>query len=327
MIEDMFNAPKELKHELIKNYDSEYYSKVYKLLIDENNLIAYDFNGTSFFSITDLDNNNKMHHFGVMGQGPNDVMRMPRDLSLMGNKEISFYSVNQSSMYAINYEKASDYYPRKIISFDREKKIMNILPVAYNQYIVMGGFDEGRYLVLDKNGGDVSYSFGYPKFEGDNQLTGLHKFLAFQGDIMRRPDGKRFYFAGRTSEIFDIIEVNKNGKLDKIFSFEGQLAEFVVDGDGVNTGGVATKKESKLFYIDTNCTDNYIYLLFSNKAVVDGLYEAFQSNTVFVFDWKGKPITSYKLDIPVNCIAVDSTDKVLYGYNQEEEKMVKFKLN
>lgn len=326
-IEDMFRTPKVLTHEVMENYEDEYYSKVSKLLNDENYLIAYDFNGNTFFSKTDLDDNNKMHHFGTMGQGPNEVMMMPQNLSLIGNKEVSFYSINKSLLYAINYAEGSDYNPMKIIDFDRKKNILGVLPVAYNQYIAMGAFDDGRYLMLDNNGDEISYSFDYPSFDGADQLTGLHKFLAFQGHMMRKPDGTSFCFAGHHSELLDIIKINKNGKLDKVFSFQGELAKFSTEGDGINGGSVPISKESKMFFIDTNCTDKYIYLLFSNKRVKDGIYEAYQSKQVLVFDWKGKPITSYELDIPVNCIAVDRKDKILYGYNQEDEKMVKFDLN
>ena len=208
-IEDMFRTPKVLTHEVMENYEDEYYSKVSKLLNDENYLIAYDFNGNTFFSKTDLDDNNKMHHFGTMGQGPNEVMMMPQNLSLIGNKEVSFYSINKSLLYAINYAEGSDYNPMKIIDFDRKKNIFGVLPVAYNQYIAMGAFDDGRYLMLDNNGDEISYSFDYPSFDGADQLTGLHKFLAFQGHMMRKLMVRAFVLQDTTLSCLTLSRLTK----------------------------------------------------------------------------------------------------------------------
>ena len=69
---------------------------------------------------------------------------------------------------------------------------MRVLPIADRKYVALGGFDDGRYLLLDENGHEISCYFDYPNFEGDEHFTNYHKAFAFRGNLMRRPDGKDF---------------------------------------------------------------------------------------------------------------------------------------
>lgn len=216
--------------------------------------------------------------------------------------------------------------PNKIIDFDPNKKIINALPIAYKRYIALGGFEGGRYLLLDENGNSLSSFFKYPEFTNYKNITNLHKALAFQGHLMRRPDGKRFFFAGRESEIIEILEIDKTDNINKIFNFHGRIAEFNFDGDGINFTASTIKNKSKLFFIDANCTQNYIYLLYSNKVIKDNLSNALKSSKILVIDWNGKPINLFQLDIDVNYIAVDENDVILYAYNADEEQLVKFNI-
>lgn len=324
-LEEKFKRSKELNHEVVTIKDNEIYSKIYKLLINKNHLIAYDYNGEYFFSLTDINSDDIIARFGKKGQGPNEILMMPQTLTLIGDI-LYFYDLNQKSLFSINCSNGSNYIPQKIIDFDKNKKIMSVLPIADKKYVALGGFDNGRYLLLDENGHEISCYFDYPNFEGDELFTNLHKALAFQGSIMRRPDGKRFFFAAQDSELFEIIEMNEIDKLNKVFSFQGEIAKFGKEGDGINTAGAPKKKESKMFFIDANCTQNYIYLLYSNKVIGNNLFNAFRSNKILVFDWNGKPVTSLHLDIEVSYIAIDENDKNLYAYDQENEHLVKFKL-
>lgn len=324
-LEEKFKRSKELNHEVVTIKDNEIYSKIYQLLINKNHLIAHDYNGEYFFSLTDINSGDIIARFGKKGQGPNEVMMMPQILTLVGNI-LYFYDIDRDILFSINCNNGSNYIPQKIIDFDKNKKIMRVLPIADRKYVALGGFDDGRYLLLDENGHEISCYFDYPNFEGDEHFTNYHKAFAFRGNLMRRPDGKRFFFAARDSELFEIIEMNENDELNKVFSFQGEMAKYVPFGDGIKTVSVATKRESKMFFIDANCTQNYIYLLYSNKVIGNNLFNAFRSNKILVFDWNGKPVTSLHLDIEVSYIAIDENDKNLYAYDQENEHLVKFEL-
>lgn len=322
---DQFRITKEIQHERVEVRNNESYSQIYRLLIEGENLIAYDYTGDFFFSKTDLRNQTIDFHFGRKGQGPNEVMMMPNGVTIFNNK-LYFYSINQSALFFIDYRQESDCFPEKVMASNREDQIMEITPIDFDKFVALGGFKEGRYLLLDKDGGKISYNFDYPTFDGDKDTSPMHKFMAFQGHLVSRPDGKSFFFAGSSSELFEIIEIRENDVMNKVFDFQGELAQFVLEGDGIKISSAAIKKESKMFFIDANCTQNYIYLLISDKIIGDDFYNAIRSNKILVFDWNGNPVTSLSLDIEVNSIAVDSSDKVLYAYDQGNEQLVKFNL-
>src|SRR5690606_16423201 len=103
----------------------------------------------------------------------NEVMMMPQILTLVGNI-LYFYDIDRDILFSINCNNGSNYIPQKIIDFDKNKKIMRVLPIADRKYVALGGFDDGRYLLLDENGHEISCYFDYPNFEGDEHFTNYH---------------------------------------------------------------------------------------------------------------------------------------------------------
>lgn len=80
-------------------------------------------------------------------------------------------------------------------------------------------------------------------------------------------------------------------------------------------------------YQDFFLGEKYIYMLYSGKKVKDirstGLIE---SNTVFVFDYKGKIVKNFELDNSVKFITVDEKNQIIYGLlSGEDEDIVEFK--
>ena len=320
-----FEKIKSLDYESFDVKNDEFYSKIYKLLIYNNQIIAYDYNNEYFFSKTNIQNNT-LNRFGKLGQGPNEIVMMPSTLTVFDNN-FYFYSSTQNSLFSVNIEQGGSYIPEKVVDFDPAEKIISVIPVAYKNYIALGGFMNGRYLLLDQAGKSISSFYDYPEFDYSREITNLHKALAFQGHLMRRPDGKRFFFAGRDSEIIEILEVKENNKIVKIFDFQGKIASFNFDGDGVNYTASSINKKSKIFFVDANCTQKYIYLLYATKVIGDNLSNALESSKVFVLDWNGNPMYSLHLNIDVSYIAIDENDEIIYAYNSKNEELVTFKIN
>lgn len=249
---------------------------------------------------------------------------MPGYLTMLNDSTMTLFSVNQKSLFEINIKK--DLLPKRKIKFD-EGAIRNVIPISSKRYISLGSFEEGRYSLLNEKGEILSYHFDYPSSEnGANLSTPLLKYLAFQGQLTRKPGGYFFYFAGRKSEIFEIIKLDDADNLSKVFAFIGEIAQFVPEGDGVNTASVAVKRESKMFFIDSYCTDKYIYLLYSKKVIGDNIYNAIKSNNVLVFDWDGKAVTKLVLDKEVNFIAIKNDNTCMFAYDKDNDQLLRFQL-
>ncbi|HBG41549.1 MAG TPA: hypothetical protein DDW85_09065 [Porphyromonadaceae bacterium] len=205
--------------------------------------------------------------------------------------------------------------------------MINIVPLISGKYVALGLFENGRYLLLDNAGKEISYNFDYPKFEGEESFTNAHKAMAFQGKIMNRPDGRRFFFACSNSELFQIFQI-KNNKIGSIYDFQGEFATFVPEGDGHQKIAAGVSRDSKTKFIDAYCTQKYIYLLYSNRLIRENINKAFYANIILVYDWNGKAIKRYNLDIDVNNIAVNEDDNMIYASDNESfTSMVKFEIN
>ena len=324
-IKSNFKSEKNIRHTVMELANGEFLSRVFDMALTGNDLIVHDDNAEHFFSIININNNSLYARFGKLGQGPNELLMMPTQLTVLNDSIMTLFNSNQNTLFYINYK--GDLLPKKKLEFIRSDNIKAVIPISSQRYIALGAFEEGRYLLLDENGEKLSFNFDYPSLsDGTGISTPLFKFMAFQGALMRKPNGESFFFACSSSEIFEIIEVDEDDEMEKIFSYHGETGQFVFEGDGYKGAAIAHKKVSKVFFINATCSDNYIYLLYSNKVIGDNLFGAYRSNNVLVFDWKGKPVTSLVLDIEVDYIAVDEKDSYMYAYSRSTEQLVKFDL-
>lgn len=210
--------------------------QVFGLICSNNNLIAYDVDGTYFFSFTDLKSNTMLSKVAKQGQGPNEVVGYPQSISLIDKHTFSFFESNKCILYSVNFKDPS--YPRlkkKVVLNRDDGIIMSMIPLPPYLYIALGHFEQGRYLLLDKEGKKISYNFEYPKLPNDEMFTNAHKAMAFQGEFMGRPDGERFFFACTNSEVFEIIEVSQitvNGEDNTLYGIDpnsdSNLVEFLL---------------------------------------------------------------------------------------------------
>lgn len=323
---DNFNKIENINHTPIKLTDDSYFSKVWKIYCVDNLLIAYDVDNTFLFSITDMSKKVMLSKFGKLGQGPNEILGMVTATSVINKNTISFFEPNKSILYTINYEDTTNPVLTEVISVKEIGMIMTLTPLSSDLFIATGIFEQGRYMLLDKSGKVISYNFDYPSFSNDEIFTNAHKAMAFQGELTVRPDGKRFFSTCEDSEVFEIIELTQNNKLNKLFQFHGELGNFKPEGDGINSVSAAVSRNSKMKFIDSCCTQKYIYLLYSDRVIGDNLYNAYLANKVLVFDWDGNPVKLLNLDTDVSNIAINEDDRYMYGYNIDMEGLVRFQL-
>lgn len=294
-----------------------------------NKIVAFDLDEQTFLSITDLDIQMIVSRFCQKGQGPNELIGWPMNITKIGDDKIRFFVGNNYRYFDADIQTPSN---PKIVSnnvFSFNKGTLSAISLINGYSLVLGGIQKGQYSLIDSMGKQLSVFSEYPQFVGDEKFTNYHKQMAFQGDLIRHSNGNRVCFTGRTSEIIDIIEFNPTKKeLSKIFSWQGELGKFVPEGDGMKVFAAAIKRESKVTFLSSGATEKFIYLLYSGRVIGQQIDNAFNGNTVFVLDWEGNPLARYNLDIDVKCITVSDDDKTLYAIAEHDDtKLVKFKLN
>ena len=322
-IESLFKSERMLQHTEIQLTNDEFLGLVLQLKLLDNDLIVHEHGRAYSFSIIDINSSTLYSRFARFGQGPNEVLPRLDDLTVFDGNTITAFSVQANALYS--FSRKNDFLPKRKIDFgqDRSIGITNMIPISSDRYIAMGVFEEGRYLFLGENGEKISFNFDFPiPTDGTRFTSPIQQVVAFQGILQGRPNRNAFFFAAMTSEVFEIMEIDNDNNLRQVFSFHGEIARFVLEG---NTS-VAFRRESNVFFVSATSTDNYIYLLYSNKMIGDNIHNAMQSSRVLVFDWQGNPITKLLLDIEVNAIAVSENDEYLFAYANELEKLVRFVL-
>ncbi|SFL52127.1 TolB-like 6-blade propeller-like [Porphyromonadaceae bacterium KH3CP3RA] len=321
-----FNEIENVSHTPVKLDNDSFFSKVWKIYYVNDKLITYDVDNEFLFSITDLNKKVMLSKFGKLGQGPDEISGMVTTTSIVNKNTISFFEPNKSILYTINFENPTNLLLTEELSVKGIDMIMTLTPLSSDLFVATGIFEQGRFLLLDKAGKVISYNFDYPTFTNEEIFTHAHKAMAFQGKLAVRPDGKRFFFACEDSEVFEIIEITQNNNLNKIFEFHGELGNFKPEGDGRNSIAAAISRNSKKKFIDSYCTQDYIYLLYSNKVIGDNIYDAYLANTVLVFDWDGNPVKLLNLDTTVSNIAINENDRYMYAYSNDTEQLIRFTL-
>lgn len=324
---DLFDEGVSLRHRVVPIKGKHVYHQVFALFYHNNCLIALDGDNNTALSLTDLGTNTIVSRFGVYGQGPNELLYLPRNPVVLKNNSIRYFVSNNEQYFDVDISDKS----KPTIVSDKlkfQKGFIELLYLKKGYSLAISYTSDGVYSLIDSKGDEIASFFDYPSFEGDVNFKKGHKAMAFQGDLSRHPNGEKVCFAGSTAELIDILYFDeKNQTLTKIFEWQGDLGQYVPEGDGVNTISAAIKRESKESFLSVASTEKYIYLLYSGRVIGDDIYRAVRGNTVFVIDWEGKPIKRYNLDVDVNCITVSDNDKILYGMAElDDTRLVKFAL-
>lgn len=325
---DSFTYIKNIKHEKVILKQGSYFSKVIDLFLINNKMLVYDVDENYYFSLLDLKEKCIVQKAGKKGQGPDEIISYPHSITKTNDRIWQFYDINKKRIFNINFSKSDSISINENKIFKTKESIFNILPTINKNFVSIGGYEKGRYLLLNSTGKEISYFYNYPKLKNETMFSNRHKAMAFQGSFVKRPDGKRFIFAARSSEVIEIIEITKENQLMKIFEWHGNMGTYTPDGDGKKSVSAGVSQNSKSIFRNVCSTQNYIYLLYSGHFYYESYAKVETGNTIYVMNWEGKPVARYNLDIDVKCIAVSDDDKILYAIaEQDDTNLVKFKID
>lgn len=325
---ERFDKEYTVKHSTIRLAKNEVFYQVYKIHFINNQIIALDIDNKNCLSIINLNKKRITSRFCKRGQGPNEVIGFPGNLTKIASNTVRFYVANNYTFFDTDISNPLNPGVTSETKFMFNAGTIGAVSLCKGYTLAIGGLEKGQYSLIDSTGFQLSVFSEYPHFEGDEKFTNFHKSLAFQGDFTRHPSGEKVCFVTSKSHLIDIITFDAAKKtLSKAFNWQGELGTFVPEGDGTITYAAAIKRETKTAFLDISSTENYIYLLYSGRIIGNEPEKAFKGNTVFVLDWEGNPLARYNLDIDVKCITVSDDDKTLYAIaEQDDTELVKFKL-
>lgn len=160
----------------------------------------------------------------------------------------------------------------------------------------------------------------------------------YSGFLHKRPGGDEFVYSimggGEYSYIFNI----KNSKVQNLSYIYNSPPEMIKGADvsGIfnfqvspdNSGGYSLAVTAeRLYYLDQTQNTRTRWLNYEKQADGNPLW---YSNTIYVYDWDGNPITKYSLDKYIESFTVSSDDSVIYAnttdLEKEESQLLRFKL-
>lgn len=122
---------------------------------------------------------------------------------------------------------------------------------------------------------------------------------------------KMFVTSTFNADIINLFKIEKDS-LRSVWFHKGflpsGLQKMSYEGDNI----IAATKDSKVGYIDMTSNASSIYLIFSGKDGKDVKNPHF-SNLIRVLNWEGRKRYEFKIDKPIERIAVSLDNKYLYG--------------
>lgn len=291
----------------------------------KSNIVLYDPDQEFTYKLIDVNSKKIIKRFGRIGRGPGEFAT-PTLLEILSQEngyvgiydrkvfmfhEISIDSVVQNKSYV-----RASYGP-----FNTNYSML--IKLDSSSFIGTGVFEK-RYAISDLDAEVKNYVSDYPFREYHKNIPIENIAFANQGIIKRHPESKRFVLAYFRSPNFEISTATENDslKVNGIYIsppiFKPQL------GNGL--ANVYDDKNIKGFN-DVAVTKNFIYLLYSGRSIEQNGESSEESNTIWIYDWEGRPIKRIELDQTIQYIAVDEADKILYGVKTKgQPKIYSFSL-
>lgn len=155
-----------------------------------------------------------------------------------------------------------------------------------------------------------------------NVITSVH-----QGQLRANPDLDKFGLACLQRDMIEILDL----KDSSILSIRGpinQIPEFEVDYSAGYPMALVDSKKTNYCYMNMYMGDEFIYGLFSGENMAQIIDHSKETPFyLFVFNYKGDFIKSFKLSHSILDLVVDEEKDIAYGIsNDENPGIVKFTL-
>ena len=304
---------KDIKGELI-NVDC-LIGRPVDLVCNDTRLLIYDPYEKKALTILDTKNNTCITRELSIGAGPGEVSGPLRISTSKMGKQLNVFQIQSGIFSTYNF---SDDKLTLIESVRINNRPANV--VATDDALVgIGPFENGRYQIYNKQG-DLAQEVGAYPFDGEN-MDPQRRFFLYQGYLCSQPDGKHFALGSCYSDNLEFYSVEGNEvKLLRRYETEGVKATFE------NT--IKLDNSCLLAYKEKYSTEKYCYMLYSGKTYEENMFRKMWATHIFVFDWNGNFVKSFRLDNEVISFCVDESNNTIYGIvlHDGEAAIMKFNM-
>ena len=284
----------------------------FRLYLKDTVLLARAYDGERLIQILNKKSGEKISAILPYGRGPGEMTSSP-DLFVLEDS-IYAYSITDSKLY--KYYSIRDYtgiMPNDIINFNN--RLLSWVRPFKNKYLAGTNARNNRFIIYDVNGNEEFLYTKYPDFDdiGYNDSLTVRNIFLGGTDVGVKPDGTKFAIVLSHGAMLEIFSISENTiSLHKEKRFYPPKMEIT---DGSLKSVQALPSQIRGFY-DIKTTDEYIYALFDGTRL-DG--EFIPPSYIYVFDWDGNPVRSYKVKGGLMRFALDAENKMIYCTTMDME--------
>ena len=215
------------------------------------------------------------------------------------------YSIMDSRLY--KYSSDSVYYalqPDNVVNFN-DRTLILVYPVK-NKYIGLLSRNK-RIKIYDEFGIEESAYDKYPDFSniGYSDSVVVRNILFSTQSISVKPDNTKFVSAHSWGAMFEIFSLSGDAvslyREKRFYPPKVSVLKPFKDVEGL--------PDQVSGFWGVTSTDNYIYLSFCGEKFSE---ERRTAHYVYVFDWEGNPVRSYKIKGGIRKLDIDSENRKIY---------------
>ena len=193
-----------------------------------------------------------------------------------------------------------------------------------NRFIVNGETDSAMFALINAEGEVLSLSDTYPyKDEEEKKIPDRFRAMAYQGTLRVNSNGYFAYVILGAKQLH-LYRV-ENDAIIKVGEVIDGYGHYEPDMSTEGAYSVTHDANQSECYMDLAVTDNNVYALYSGRTFQEYRLQAFEGETIYVYNWQGALQKAYKLDIPITAFCVDEANKKIYATaNMPEPTIVSF---
>ncbi len=262
-------------------------------------------------SIYDLKNNNILGKFIEKGKGPQELLSVQ---SISKNEKLRTITLYDfiTARYIVCRIPDLERCIFNIIESGEAKLNFNKEQVLFtnDSCITYIGLEER--IVSQNNEGFKVNSFGdYKIFDNHEEAMWLPQI--YKGQIAYNEKTNHYAIFDRLT---DKVEFYMNEALTKVvFGPDCFKEDYKIISVGGGQALAHYRDKTRIAYECVASNSKYILALYSGQTFgEDGIHH----NAIIQFNWDGKPLKIFELDVPVKSFDVDWEHKVIYGLNTED---------
>jgi WD40 repeat protein len=244
----------------------------------------------------------------------------PGELTTVGfcpqtdKNQLFVHDPNQGIVLRLDMETIMNVKSHQIEPFAR---IRSSFMCKVDSFFVVSGHTvkDHRFQILGSKGNIITSYLHYQKPKEYQHLSDHQYSIGRAGDYTVHPDYQKFVFASSTDghiQIFNFAPDSISLDMDlffyaSLFSFEGRR--------------VIHDKNSKLGFAGADSDERFVYTLYSEKTIED-FFRNPGCRHLLVFDWEGKPVKRFVLDIPLISFCLNAAGDKIYGIAFNPETVI-----